>query len=351
MLRKKSALSFLLIAVMALSAACSTPKQETAPAPEQTPSTEVKAVPTNTNDWAKAPKGQLLVSPQWVDAVINGRAAETYDNSKFIVLEASWGPTSDDYKAGHIPGAYHFNTDNIETEANFWNLGPVDHVKETLLAAGITSDSTVIVYGNQPGDSGAARVAFALLWAGVEDVRLLDGGLTAWKGAGIATETKENLPVAVTDFGVEIPKHPEYVLATPKDVLEAQKTANFKLISIRSWKEFTGETSGYDYIKGAGEPKGAVWGHDVNGGNEEDGYLNADGTFKKFADVEKMWAEQGITKDTVNSFYCGTGWRATVPWLMAYMQGWENITLYDGGWYMWEMDKSLPVQVGDPAKK
>jgi thiosulfate/3-mercaptopyruvate sulfurtransferase len=134
-------------------------------------------------------------------------------------------------------------------------------------------------------------------------------------------------------------------------VLAAQKNADFRLISNRSWDEFIGKTSGYDYIKGAGEPKGALWGRDVNDGHLDDAYLNTEGTFKSFSVVAPVWADWGITKDTANCFYCGTGWRATVPWLMAYMQGWSNVTLYDGGWYMWEMDKTLPVQIWGPIYK
>mgnify|MGYP003605601489 FL=1 len=42
---------------------------------------------------------------------------------------------------------------------------------------GITKDTTVIVYGP---DSGTERVAFVMLWAGVENVKVLDGGLAAW---------------------------------------------------------------------------------------------------------------------------------------------------------------------------
>ena len=314
--------------------------------------TKLKLVPVNTTDWASAPKGRTLVSPQWVDAVINGKAAATYINGKYVILEASWGTASEGYNAGHIPGSCHFDTDNVETKANYWNIGPPDHVRDGLKAAGITSDTTVIVYANTSEDVPAAsRVVFALIWAGVTDVRLLDGGLSAWKAAAYATETKRNKPIPVTEFGVAIPQHPEYILTTPQEVLKARQDPRFRLISIRSWDEFTGKTSGYDYIKEAGEPESAVWGHTVDGGSNDDGYLNADGTFKSFNLIEPMWAEWGITRDTVNCFYCGTGWRATVPWLMAYMQGWQNITLYDGGWYMWQMDKSLPVQRGDPRTK
>ncbi|ATW23571.1 hypothetical protein DCMF_01060 [Candidatus Formimonas warabiya] len=352
MFKKKEILLLLIliVAVFVLSGCGEKAETSADQTTDQTQDQTAAPVPVNTSDWASAPNGRILVSPQWLNAVIKGEPADTYQNNKYMILEASWGPTSDDYKAGHIPGAYHFNTDNIETEENFWNIGPIDHVKASLTAAGITSDTTVIVYGNNPTDlAGAARVVFALMWAGVQDVRLLDGGLTTWKSAGYPTETKDNQPTPVADFGVEIPQHPEYIIATPKEVLEAQKDKNFRLISIRTWEEFIGETSGYDYIKGAGEPKGAVWGHcgkDTFGVMTD--YVHDDGTFKSFSEIEPMWADWDISKDTINSFYCGTGWRACVPWLMAYMQGWDNITLYDGGWYMWEMDKSLPVQKGDP---
>lgn len=45
----------------------------------------------------------------------------------------------------------------------------------------------------------------------------------------------------------------------------------------------------------------------------------------------------------------GTGWRATVPFLVLYENGYDNISVYDGGWYEWLMHDDYPVQVGDPA--
>lgn len=31
-------------------------------------------------------------------------------------------------------------------------------------------------------------------------------------------------------------------------------------------------------------------------------------------------------------FYCGTGWRAALTWFYAYLMGFSNIRLFDGGW-------------------
>jgi thiosulfate/3-mercaptopyruvate sulfurtransferase len=129
----------------------------------------------------------------------------------------------------------------------------------------------------------------------------------------------------------------------PKEVQdEMAKNNKFRLVSIRSLDEFEGKKSGYDYIKRAGEPKGAVWGHD------EDAYRNADGTFISFDKAVALWKEQGVTKDNEIAFYCGTGWRATIPFLMAYENGWTNVKLYDGGWFVWQMDEKLPIQTITP---
>jgi len=296
-----------------------------------------------TNDKTIEPvaKTKVIVTADWVKSVIDGKQSES---KNYKIIEVAWGPASDDkdYKAGHIPGAIHLNTDDIE-ESTYWNIKTGDEIKKVMANYGITKDTTVIVYGN---DSGATRVAFVCLWAGVENVKVLDGGFAAWTKAGYPTKTGiEEAKATTADFGVAIPAHPEYLLSMPADVkAEMAKNSKFRLVSIRSLDEFEGKISGYDYIKRAGEPKGAVWGHD------EPDYRNADGTFISFDKAVKMWSDQGVTKDNEIAFYCGTGWRATIPWLMAYENGWTNIKLYDGGWFVWQMDANNPVQAITPEQ-
>ena len=286
-------------------------------------------------------KTKVFVSADWVKSVIDGKQPESKD---YKIIEAAWGSVSEDkdYIAAHIPGAVHLNTDDIE-ESTYWNIKTGDEIKKVMAAYGITKDTTVIVYG---ADSGAARVAFVCLWAGVENVKVLDGGLNAWTKEGYATNKDIENPVATTnDFGVAIPAHPEYVLSMPENVkAEMANNDKFRLVSIRSLDEFVGKTSGYGYIKRAGEPQGAVWGHD------EPDYRNADGSFIDFGKAVAMWNEQGITQDNEIAFYCGTGWRATIPWLMAYENGWKNMKLYDGGWFVWQMDENNPVQAITPEE-
>ncbi|MDA1470219.1 rhodanese-like domain-containing protein [Brachyspira hyodysenteriae] len=80
-------------------------------------------------------------------------------------------------------------------------------------------------------------------------------------------------------------------------------------------------------------------------GRDEFDYVDDNGKIISIDEAQKIWNEWGITKDNEISFYCGTGWRAAIPFLIAYQEGWTNVTLFDGGWYVWQMNPELPVQL------
>lgn len=253
-------------------------------------------------------------------------------------MEASWGEAGLDYKKSHIKGSLHINTDLIE-EPKYWNIRTPSEIERVMKEFGISKNTTVIIYGEP---SPAARVAITFLWAGVEEVHILDGGLKSWIDAGYETSNDNEKASPINDVEVIVPAHPEYIISFPEEIIEKQKNNNFKLVSIRSWDEFIGNISGYSYIERKGEPKGAVWGRD------EFDYIDTNGKAISIDEAQKIWNEWGVTKENEISFYCGTGWRASIPFLIAYQNGWTNISLYDGGWYVWQMDSKLPIQLGDP---
>ena len=282
-------------------------------------------------------KTRVYVNADWLKSVIDGNQPQS---SNYVILEASWGDASADYKKAHIPGALHINTDLIE-EPEYWNVRTPKEIEQVMKDFGISKDTAVIVYGEP---SPAARVATTLLWAGVDEVHVLDGNLKAWTDMGYATSSNTEKAKPIDDVGVIVPAHPEYIISLPEQIIEKQKDPNFKLVSIRSWDEFTGKVSGYSYIERVGEPKGAVWGRD------EFDYVDDNGKIISIDEAQKIWNEWGVTKDNEISFYCGTGWRAAIPFLIAYQEGWTNVTLFDGGWYVWQMNPELPVQLGDPRE-
>lgn len=314
--------------------------EETDPADDSEVEEELTAeesVPVESVD-----KTKVYVTPEWVQSVIDGEQPESED---YVIIEASWGSAGDspDYKKEHIPGSVHGDISSIESEP-YWNLSEPDVVEKAILDLGVTKDTTAIFYGL---DSGTTRMAFAFLWAGVENVKVLNGGLQSWKEAGFDTEEGENTPEPKSEFGVEVPAHPEYSLdiEDAKDKLE--NDVNFRLVSIRSKDEFDGVTSGYNYIDKAGEPKGAVWGHAGSDPYSMEDYTNEDGTYISLEQAQELWKDYDISLDNDLSFYCGTGWRATIPWLLCYEAG-NHATVFDGGWYQWQMNDDYPVQVGDP---
>ena len=290
---------------------------------------------TDSANVAPIEKQRVYVTADWVKSVIDGNQSQS---SNYVILEASWGEPSADYKKAHIPGALHINTDLIE-EPNYWNVRTPQEIEQVMKDFGISKDTAVIIYGEP---SPAARVAVTFLWAGVEEVHILDGNLKAWTDMGYAASNNDEKAAPIEDIGVKVPAHPEYIISLPEQIIEKQKDPNFKLVSIRSWDEFIGKISGYSYIEKVGEPKGAVWGRD------EFDYVDDNGKVISIDEAQKIWNEWGVTKDNEISFYCGTGWRAAIPFLIAYQEGWTNVTLFDGGWYVWQMNPELPIQLGDP---
>ncbi|MCG7586255.1 rhodanese-like domain-containing protein, partial [Photobacterium sp. OFAV2-7] len=55
----------------------------------------------------------------------------------------------------------------------------------------------------------------------------------------------------------------------------------------------------------------------------------------------------GINESQKVSFYCGTGWRASETFFYAYAMGWEDISVFDGGWFEWSGDPANPSSTGD----
>ena len=258
---------------------------------------------------------------------MKGGKPEHYDNDQFMVFEVSWGPLekADAYKQ-HIVGAYHFDTDWVEN-APVWNLSNTAVIEKNLLANGITADKTIVLYSDN--QLAALRVLWALTWAGVKDVRFLNGGLRAWVEQGYPTDTRVNTPEPAESFGVKIPANPQVNISMPAEAMAAQKDG-LKLVSNRSWNEYIGKVSGYDYIHGKGEPKGAIWGFAGTDSSNMADYYDPDGTLRNPNEIFALWQGQGIRRGDKLAFYCGTGWRAGVPWFMTRMAGWPDTCIYDG---------------------
>ncbi|MFO7677384.1 MAG: rhodanese-like domain-containing protein, partial [Thermoplasmatota archaeon] len=165
---------------------------------------------------------KYLVSAEWLNRLIKTGDPAEYANNKFVIIHAHY-QNRKAYEQGHIPQAIDLDTNLLESSET-WNIRSAEELTKTLKCCGITYDTTVILYGRFshpdnrdafPGSSaghlGAMRCALIMMYAGVNDVRILNGGLQSWIDSGFKTTTKEYHKKPVEDFGVKIPLHPTLV--------------------------------------------------------------------------------------------------------------------------------------------
>ena len=205
------------------------------------------------------------------------------------LFEVGFG-AADAFERGHIPGAGYIDTSELES-GPLWNKVPDGALEQVLLGHGIRHGVTVALYR-----------------------RLLDSGVAAWNRVGLAlAQGRARGHPQALDFGVAFPARPDYLVDMPL-ARRLLSGADGALVSIRTWNETIGKTSGYSYIDARGDSVPA--------------FHRGDGCTKPCAEIEHMWRAGGAGAYTV--FYCGTGWRASLAFFYAWLMHWERIGVYDG---------------------
>ena len=301
-----------------------------------------------------------LVHIGWLQQVLAGGQPEAAPSGRFVLFHVNFG-VPEEYAEGHIPGARYLDTNWLEDPAD-WNRRSPAEIEAALVRLGITRDTTVVVYGRdteghanekwpgrRAGQIAATRALMIMRYAGVDDVRLLDGGYDWWVRDGHPIETIDRQPEPVGAFGATVPVRPEVIvdIGEAKEILADQ--AGAALVSVRTWREHIGQVSGYNYIGPAGRISGDVWGNCGTDAYHMQHYRNVDNTMREYPEITANWADAGIVSEKWVAFYCGTGWRASETWFYAYLQDWQRIAVYDGGWFEWSQDPvNNPVEIGVP---
>ncbi len=334
-----------------------------------TPAADVAVLDGGFTAWAadpsldvdKLPRHEQLVHVDWLSEVMAGGRPEAAPAGKYLLFHVNFG-VPEEYEENHLPGALYLDTNWLEDSSD-WNRRSPEALEHALRSLGITKDTTVILYGRdtegeanekwpgrRAGQIAATRALMILRYAGVDDLRLLDGGYDWWVRAGHPLETIIREPSPVEAFGVSIPLRPSVIVDLPEAKQILADPEHAALVSVRTWREHIGNVSGYNYIGPAGRIKGDVWGNCGTDAYHMQHYRNVDNTMRAYPEIARNWAEAGITADKWVAFYCGTGWRASETWFYAHLQGWDTIAVYDGGWFEWSADPANnPIEVGDPT--
>ena len=308
----------------------------------------------------RLPRYDRLVHTGWLQEVLAGGTPEAAPAGRFLLFHVNFG-VPEEYEESHLPQALYLDTLQLENPVD-WNRRTPEELETALRALGITHDTTVVLYGRdtegdpdekwpgrRAGQIAATRAAMILTYCGVDDVRLLDGGYDAWVRDGNPLETTIRMPTPSRGFGAAIPRRPEVIvdIDEAKQILADPERA--ALVSVRTWNEHIGKVSGYNYIGPAGRIAGDVWGNCGSDAYHMQHYRTVDNTMRAYPEIAANWAEAGITPDKWVAFYCGTGWRASETWFYAFLMDWQQIAVYDGGWFEWSKDpENNPIEAGEP---
>ncbi|WP_232050726.1 sulfurtransferase [Actinoplanes sp. OR16] len=254
------------------------------------------------------------------------------------------------YRAGHLPGAVYVD---LDTElagphapgAGRHPLPSAAALQDSARRWGISQGGSVVVYDNS-GGLAASRAWWLLRWAGVRDVRILDGGLAAWRAAGYAEATGSasprkpgdvvlsagHLPTLTADEAAALPFAAS---SSPGDRSSAgTRPAGGTLLDARAGERYRGEVEPID--PRAGHIPGAI--SKPTGENLQDGvpyFKTAEALQARFADVT---GRVGV--------YCGSGVTAAHQ-IAALATIGIDAALYPGSWSAWSSDPDRPAATGD----
>ncbi len=238
-----------------------------------------------------------------------------------------------EHVAGHLPGAVY-----VDMDTELATHGDPSEGRHPLPSRAVLQDAARR-WGLNPGDSvvvyddyrsvSAARAWWLLARSGVGDVRVLDGGLAAWKAAGLPLETGEVTPAPGS---VELGELTGGVATI--DEAEAWP-AHGVLIDVRAPERYRGETEPYDPI--AGHIPGAV---NLPAG----AYLDGEGFADREA-IREALTGAGVTDESPVAAYCGSGLTAAHLALAGAVAGVE-VTVFPGSWSQWSNTPGRPVATG-----
>jgi thiosulfate/3-mercaptopyruvate sulfurtransferase len=192
----------------------------------------------------------------------------------------------------------------------------------------------IVIY-SEKSNPNATFLAWILDHLGHKKVGVVNGGWEKW--------TAEKLPVTQAYPNLSPKKffakiNPESLVAK-KQVLARLSAKGSVIVDARPPRQYSGEEGEEirrGHIPGA---RNLFWESLLEGDEVR--------VWKKKEDLEKLFAESGVTKDKEVIVHCRTGREAShLYFTLRYLLGYPNVRLYRGSWVEWSADLSLPVKTG-----
>jgi len=287
----------------------------------------------------------LITAPELAEALDAG----TLDGAPVRVLDVRWRLDRPDgrpaFAEGHIPGAVYVDLENQLAAHVPAGQAPVDGrhplpsieaLQASARAWGVDDGDAIVVYDDLKNMS-SARAWWLLRWAGVADVRLLDGALDAWTAAGLPLETGASGDADVDGAAAQPgasrreTSHRGSVTLSPGhlptiDIDEAARwPTSGTLLDARAAERYRGDVEPVD--PRAGHIPGAL-------STPTAANVGADGRFLPAAELRERFAAAGVADGTPVATYCGSGVTAAHNAVALALAGFDP-ALYPGSWSEW----------------
>ena len=265
----------------------------------------------------------------------------TQADRPLTILDVRWRLDQPDghaaYLQGHIPGAVYVSLEDELSDHAVSGRGrhPLPSGRSVEVSArrwGIRAGVPTVVYDDW-NRAASARAWWVLTAAGLTDVRILDGGLSAWRLAGGSLDTG---PVTPPPGNATVLHDDLYAGALPTLTAQQAAAADLTLLDARAPERFRGEV----------EPVDPVAGHIPGAKNLPSSTVLADdGTFLTQDALGQLLSEHGIDGGGRVGAYCGSGVTATITLAALATMGF-HAALFPGSWSEWSSDPSRAVARG-----
>lgn len=254
---------------------------------------------------------------------------------------------AEDFAVGHIESSTHVDIYGVSlSDSSEAPLQAFLTLFRTLFGSrGVSLDKPVVIYDHESGER-AARAVWLLAVLGHPDVKILDGGTTAWTAAGnrLVQLTKAPPPVDPTKAPPTPPpfkgKQNLDLLATRFDVHKAIGDAGTVIVDVRRETEYRGTEK---RARRVGTIPGAVhvfWRD----------HLDANGAFRSPDEIRALYVSKGVTPDKTVIPVCHGGYRSASTLIALKSLGYPNVKNYVGAWGEWGNRDDSVIVIPEPGK-
>ncbi len=237
-----------------------------------------------------------------------------------------------EFHAGHIPGARFLDLASFfDPQSSVPKAVPTpQQFADRMQALGVSPDSRVVLYDDSKIRT-ACRAWCIFRLNGMRNVAILDGGLRAWRDAGLPLEKGEP-EIARTTFAAP---EPHTATRSKQDMLTNIGEQSEQVVDARDAGRFSGTVQDNVHDLPSGHIPASCNLHFPK-------LLDDTGCFLAPAQLRERFEEAGIDLKKPVIATCGSGVTACVLLFALHLIGVDDTALYDGSWAEWGSDPDTP---------